>query len=140
MKSLIRLGSPHSHLTSSTDFQGCGKKSHIKCTVLEGPHASAPNTNTMVEDTGLAYTRAVAATSIEQKAGYSNEKSSDIDPHSDTKTTSDPTDGAPWRWRIIALLFALSLSGASMSLAYQIPCTDLRTQLAVASPRIRSDL
>jgi hypothetical protein len=48
--------------------------------------------------------------SPEKTEGHANEKSSDVDSHSNVQA-SDPTTDAPWRWRIIAMLFALSLAG-----------------------------
>jgi hypothetical protein len=34
----------------------------------------------------------------------------------ETGLEADPTEGAPWRWRIIAMLFALSLAGKSSNI------------------------
>lgn len=63
--------------------------------------------------------------------GYGGEKSSDAESklsRCETRVagavSDDPTDGAPWRWRIIAMLFGLSMGGELLYVRLSWICDD----------------
>lgn len=65
---------------------------------------------TRVSDVDLPYDGR-ARTSLNEKSSDAESKSSSHEKDESRVIDVDPTDGAPWRWRIIAMLFALSLAG-----------------------------
>ncbi|QRV76658.1 major facilitator superfamily transporter [Ceratobasidium sp. AG-Ba] len=67
----------------------------------------------MIDPNVLPYSNTESSQPAEKPT---NKELNQDDSCSDAKSIADPTDGAPWRWRIIAWLFALSLAvGSSFS-------------------------